>query len=192
MTRNIFIERLRRQVYGSFPVDEADITDELINQWVNDGIGLAAKKNYTDNLQLEGVAFLNNSFYTTFKGLAITRDEQFLWKLVKDSENNISFPVIVLSENQIGLQRSMRPIPNKVLGYPESVYFYFITPIIMSEYSAMITMVSGGDSTDLNSSLNVPDDYIPVIVQYVQQQLMIERQQPVDAANDGQSAVKTT
>jgi hypothetical protein len=47
-------------------------------------------------------------------------------------------------------------------------------------------MVSGGDSTDLNSELNVSPDYFPVMVQYIREQLMFERSIPQDTDNDGQ------
>lgn len=211
MTREIFIERLRRQVYGDFPSDDSTITDNLVNEWILDGTAIAAKKNYTDNFQLDGVAFVNNGFYSTFKALAITQDEQFLYKfslpeiplgigsvdgisrvVFKDADNNVSYPGILLSENQVAIQRSMRPIPNKILCYPEGGSCFVITTLIMTPYTASVTMISGGDSTDLGSTLNIPGDYIPVIVQYIQQQLILERNQSVNAANDGNDSIRQT
>jgi hypothetical protein len=47
-------------------------------------------------------------------------------------------------------------------------------------------MVSGGLSSSLNSVLTVPSDYMPVIIQYVQQQLLLMKGQPKDLQNDGQ------
>jgi hypothetical protein len=47
-------------------------------------------------------------------------------------------------------------------------------------------MISGGNSTDLTSTLNVPSDYIPAVIQYVQQQLMIMKTTQKDVQNDGQ------
>lgn len=211
MTRIELIERLRRQVYGGFPADEATITNNLVNQWVLDGTAIAAKKNYTDNFQLEGVGFVNNSFYSTFKGLAVTKDENFLYKFTlpeipiglgqtegisrvvfKDSDNNVSFPGVPLSENQVSFARSMRPIPSKVLFYPEGIFCYTITTLPLSQYTATVSMVSGGDATDLNSTLNIPGDYIPVIVEYVKAQLAFSRMQPDNVANDNLDAVRTT
>lgn len=204
MTRLEFIQRLRRQVYGGFPTDDSTITDNLVNKWVTDGTAVAAKKNYTDNIQLEGIGFVNNSFYTTFKGLAITEDEQFLYKctipnipvgigsvdgiskaVFKNTNGSLSFPAVIMSETQVSIQRQMRPIPNKILCYPEGTFFYAVTPIILTSYTVSLTMVSGGDDTDLDSVLNVPSDYIPLIVEYVKSQLVFERAQPQDLANDG-------
>src|SRR5688572_11305353 len=85
MQRIELIERLRRQIYGSFPADEADITDGLVNAWIIDGTAIAAKQNYKDNLQLEAIGFVNNSFYSTFKGIAVTLDENNLYKFTLPS-----------------------------------------------------------------------------------------------------------
>ena len=50
MTRNNLIERILRQVYGEQPNDDANITVNLVNQWINDGLELAAKQNYKDSI----------------------------------------------------------------------------------------------------------------------------------------------
>lgn len=67
MTRNIFIERILRQIYNGQPSDDSSITYSLVNQWLNDAIGLAAKKNYTDGIQMDGIAYVNNSFIQHLK-----------------------------------------------------------------------------------------------------------------------------
>jgi hypothetical protein len=61
----------------------------------------------------------------------------------------------------------------------------------LNQYTATITIISGGDSTNLSSTLNVPDDYIPGIVDYVTKALMMARQQIQDNANDGNDAIRT-
>jgi hypothetical protein len=52
-------------------------------------------------------------------------------------------------------------------------------------YTANVRMVSGGDSTDVESTLIVPDDYVPMIVEYIKGQLAFERSRPIDTSNDG-------
>jgi len=211
MTRQELIERLRRQIYGGFPSDDASVTDGLVNKWIIDGTAITAKQNYKENFQLDGVAYVNNSFYSTFKELPITNDEEFLWKFTlpsialglgsvdgisrvvfKDSENKVSYPAVLLSESQVSIQRSMRPIPNKVLAYPEGGECFIISTILMDRLTATVTMISGGDDSDLASTINIPNDYVSVIVQYVREQLAFERNMPVDAANDGSDFVRTT
>ena len=80
MTRRYFIEQVLRQVYGGQPNDDANITEGLVNSYLNEAIGAVARKNYTDSYTLDGVAYLNNSFYTTYKNLDITQEENYLFK----------------------------------------------------------------------------------------------------------------
>jgi hypothetical protein len=204
MTRRQFIERVLRQIYGGMPSDDAQITYSLVNLWMGDAIAVAAKQNYTESIKLDGVAYVNNSFYTTYKEIAITEDENFVYRLTlpqipvgiganegvatlqfKGEEGQVSLPAIALSQRQKAYYQSLRPIPNKILYYNEGKYIYAISTIELYRYTATVTMVSGGDSTDLDSTINVPDDYFPVIVEYVKAQLLLEKAQPQDLSNDG-------
>jgi hypothetical protein len=209
MTRNIFIERILRQIYNGQPSDDSSITYSLVNQWLNDAIGLAAKKNYTDGIQMDGIAYVNNSFYTTFKDLAVSlgnidnvtysidlpqipvalgRNEGIATlQFVQD--NLASQTAIPLSINQVAYIDNLRPIQNKILYWTEGKNIYAKSLIPLTAYTANVRMVSGGISTDLNSTLNIPDDYVPMIVEYIKGQLAFERSRPIDTANDGTDSV---
>lgn len=211
MTRMEYIEQFRRQIYGGQPQDDAEITVNLVNQWLNQAIGVAAKANYKDALTIDGIGYINNSFYTKFSGLSISANGNFLWKmtlpqvptgvgqtegistleLVDPVSGQTTRPFIPLTENQKTFYQSMRPIPNKVLYYYEGSLLYAISTLMLNQYTANVTMVSGGDSTNLESTLNVPDDYIPAITEYLKQQLVFERMQPQDLVSDGNDIVKT-
>jgi hypothetical protein len=205
MTRNIFIERILRQIYNGQPSDDSSITYNLVNQWLNDAIGLAAKKNYTDGIQMDGIAYVNNSFYTTFKDLAVSlgsidnvtysidlpqipvalgKNEGIATlQFVKDKL--ASQTAIPLSMNQVAYIDNLRPIQNKILYWTEGKNIYAKSLIPLTAYTANVRMVSGGDSSDLDSTLIVPDDYVPMIVEYIKGQLAFERSRPIDTANDG-------
>lgn len=203
-TRRFFIERTLRQIYGGYISDDSAITVNLVNSWLNDAIAQAARLNYSENLKIDGIYYVNNSFYTTYKGIAISEDEKNLWKLslphipfglgtdmgvstveLKDERNNVTYPLIPLTQNQRTYFKSMRPIPNKFLYYSEGLYLYIVSSLLLNGYTAQITMVSGGDSTNLDSVLNVPEDYFPIMVEYIKQQLLLEKAQPQDVSNDG-------
>ncbi len=212
MLRITFIEQIRRLIYGDQPSAEANITVGLVNTWLNQGIAVAARKNYLDSIQLDGISYVNNSFYTKFSDIAVTSDEQFLWKVelpqipigignsegisklqFKDSDSNqISQTVVFLSQNQTTFFQNMQPIPNKLLAYSQGKYVYIVSTLMLSSYTANVTMVSGGLSTDLQSILNVPDDYIPTIVEFLKAQLMFQRQVPQDRTDDGTDVITTT
>jgi hypothetical protein len=204
MTRKIFIERILRQIYNGQPTDDSSITFNQVNQWLNDAIGLAVKKNYTDSIQMDGVAYVNNSFYTTYSGLAITSVDNTTFKLdlpqipmalgknegiatlqFSNSKTPTTFGAVPLSMNQVGYQDTLRPIQNKVLYWSQGQQIYMSTGIPLTAYKATIRMVSGGDSTDLNSTLIIPDDYVPIMVEYIKGQLAYERSRPIDQSNDG-------
>ena len=205
MTRNIFIERILRQIYNGQPSDDSSITYSLVNQWLNDAIGLAAKKNYTDGIQMDGIAYVNNSFYTTFKDLtvelgsidnvtysidlpqipvALGKNEGIATlQFVKDKL--ASQTAIPLSMNQVAYIDNLRPIQNKILYWTEGKNIYAKSLIPLTSYTANVRMVSGGDSTDLDSTLIVPDDYMPVVIEYIKGQLAFEKSRPIDTSNDG-------
>lgn len=205
MTRYKFIERLLRQIYNGQPNDDTSLTFNQVNQWLNDGIGLAAKKNYTDSIQLDGVAYINNSFYTTYTNLTINAESvdnitysvllpQIPIALGKNegvatlqfvADKKTSQTAIPLSINQIGYIESLRPIQNKILYWIEGTTIYVKTTIPLTSYKATLRMVSGGDSTDLQSTLIIPDDYVPIIVEYIKGQLAFERSRIIDQSNDG-------
>ena len=205
MTRYQLIERILRQIYNGQPSDDSNITYGLVNQWLNDAIGVAAKKNYTDNIQMDGVSYINNSFYTTFKNLdiyaetvdnvtyrvdlpsipvALGRDEgvatlQFV------GDKKTSQTAIPLSMNQVAYQELLRPIQNKIAYWIAGNNIYVKSSIPLTSYKATLRMVSGGDSTNLDSTLIVPDDYMPVVIEYIKAQLVFEKSRPIDTSNDG-------
>jgi len=212
LTRRIWIERCLRQIYNGPPSDDATVSINLVNVWLSTGIGLAAKANYKDNIAIDGIGYVNGSFYTKFRNISITSDGNFFWKMTLpevplgigrnegistleliDDRGNVTRPFIPISENQKTYYQSMQPIPNKILYYYEGSLLYAISTLLLNSYTANVTMVSGGDSTDLDSALNVPPDYDPVMIDYIKQQLMFERSIPVDATNDGLDSMgKTT
>lgn len=204
MTRKTFIERILRQIYNGQPSDDSNITFNLVNQWLNDAIGVAVKKNYTDSIQMDGVAYVNNSFYTSYSGLTITSVNNTTFKFtlpqipvalgkneglatLNFSNNNTptTFGAVPLSMNQVSYQDTLRPIQNKVVYWSQGQEVYMSTGIPLTAYKANVRMVSGGDSTDLNSTLIIPDDYVPIMVEYIKAQLAFERSRPIDASNDG-------
>ena len=204
MTRKTFIERILRQIYNGQPSDDSSITFNLVNQWLNDAIGVAAKKNYTDSIQMDGVAYVNNSFYTSYSGLTITSVNNTTFKFtlpqipvalgkneglatLNFSNNNTptTFGAVPLSMNQVSYQDTLRPIQNKVVYWSQGQEVYMSTGIPLTAYKANVRMVSGGDSSDLNSTLIIPDDYVPIMVEYIKAQLAFERSRPIDASNDG-------
>ena len=205
MTRYALIERILRQIYNGQPSDDSSITYNLVNQWLNDAIGLAVKKNYTDSIQMDGIAYVNNSFYTTYTNLDIAAETvdnvtysvllpQIPIALGKNEgvatlqfvgDKKTSQTGIPLSINQVAYIDNMRPIQNKILYWIEGKNIFVKSSIPLTSYKATLRMVSGGGSKNLESTLIIPDDYIPVIIEYIKGQLAFEKSRPIDTNNDG-------
>lgn len=209
MTRGAYIERILMQIYGEKVTDDAEITENLVNLYLNDAIGLAAKACYKESIQLDGVAYVNNGFYCTFSGIEISSDntDNLCYKLTlpeiptgigrnegvaemrfKDSNGVTSLPAIPVSISEWGYMDGMRPIPNKIMALQEGNMVRIKTALILSLYTGTIKMISGGVPGDLNGQLILPPDYFPVITQYIREQLILERSIPVDDKNDGQDS----
>lgn len=206
MIRGAFLESILMQVYGQKPTDDAEITYNLVNLYCSEGIGVAAQAAYKGAIQLDGVGYVNNGFYSTFSGISVSQDstDNLCWKFslpeippgiganmgLADvrfkNDNFTSFPGIPLSISQWGYFDSMRTISNKILYMQEGKTVRLKTPLIMTNYTATIKLISGGDASDLNSELNVPPDFIPVIRDYIVQKLLGQRSIPADNINDGQ------
>jgi hypothetical protein len=118
--------------------------------------------------------------------LGLGRNEGIAKVQFKDSNGFVSQNAIPLSMNQVGYADRQRPIPNKIIYWYEGNIVRVKTTLIMTAYTAIVRMASGGDSDDLDSELNVPADYYPFMVQYLREQLMFERSIPQDTNNDGQ------
>lgn len=205
-TRYEIIERVIRKVYGEQPNNDASITNNLVNKWIEDGIAAAAKLNYKESIQLDGIGYVNNSFYLTFKNITFLADEQFQFigtlpqiplgigknqgissLRIKDNQNNISYDVLPLSEDEWTFARALPPIPNKLLYKPEGQSIYVLTTLLLNiGYTATVSMISSGDDKNLDSVLNVPQEYIPAIIEYCSNMLLQERQVPKDVTNDRQ------
>lgn len=205
MTRRILAERVLMQVYGGLPDDDAEMTVELVNAYLPDAIGSAVKQAYTDAIKLDGIGYVNNSFYSTFTGLQIAKDtsENFLYALelphvpyglgknegvasIRFTKNGkVSLSGIFLSVNQWTYADTMRPVQNKILCCPEGNKIKVKTTLPLWDYTANVVMVSAGLPNDLDAVINVPDDYLPAIVAYIRENLLIEKSQVREAANDG-------
>jgi hypothetical protein len=205
MTRYALIERILRQIYNGQPSDDSNITYNLVNQWLNDAIGLAVKKNYADSIQIDGVAYVNNSFYTTFTNLDINAEtvdtvtysidlplipyalgrNEGVATLQFVGDKKTSQTAIPLSINQVAYIEQLRPIQNKILYWVEGKNIFIKSSIPLTQYKATLRLISGGDSTDLTSTLIVPDDYMHMVVEYIKGQLAFEKSRPIDTSNDG-------
>lgn len=205
MTRRYFLDRLLFQYSGGLPEDDTEITLDILNSFLPDAIAFAAKQCYVESIKLDGVSYVNGSFYTTFSGLSVVADntDNLCYKLElpeipvgigrNEGVSEIRFkkdgfvskaaiPVDIL---QWGYMDNMRAIPNKLFFLSEGKLARVKTTIPLTDYTGIVKMISGGDSSDLDSELNVPPDYLGPMTDFLNKQLAIEKAQKQDITNDG-------
>lgn len=205
MTRRYFIEPILVQYYGGLPEDDAELTIDIVNSWMPDAIGYAANQCYVGAIKMDGLAYVNNSFYTTFSGLDIVADDtdnlcykielpeipvgigrnEGIAELRFKSNGVVSKAAIPVDISQWGYMDNMRIIPNKIFFLPEGKMARVKTTLILTEYTGIVKMISGGDSQSLDSELNVPSDYFPIMRKYILDQLMIQKRNKPDVVSDG-------
>lgn len=206
MTRRYFLDRLLFQYSGGLPEDDTEMTLDILNSFLPDAIAFAAKQCYVESIKLDGVAYVNNSFYTTFSGIEIVTDntDNLCYKLelpeipvgigrnegipelrFKGENGQVSKAAIPVDISQWGYMDNMRQIPNKIFFLPEGKFARIKTTIDLTKYDGIVKIISGGNSNDLDSELNVPPDYLGPMTDYINKQLAIEKAQRPDVVSDG-------
>lgn len=203
MTRFFLVRRIIRTVFGSEPIQDSNITDNLVNALINDAIGIAIKQNWKESVTLDGIEYVNDSFIYTYKGLSISKDENFVYSItmpflpialgsnsgvvsirLKNSKGEVSQPCIPLTSSQWEYYFRLRDVPNRTFYKYENKTVYIMSKIGLSAYTGSITMVGSGD-TDLASELILPDDYVSIVDAYVSAKLKGTMMVKQDAQNDG-------
>jgi hypothetical protein len=205
-TRKIFAQQIQRLIYNDIPSDDVTISLNLINRYVNMGIAIAVKTNYSENLKIDGIGYVNSSFYTTFKGIAITKStfEDFCYEFtlpeipvalgrnegvaqmtIKDG-NNFSLTGVPLTTEQVPFRKNMRRIPNRFYYWYERSTGIIDSVLDLTDYTVNVKLASGGgDSSDLSTTINIPNEWLSFVQDYVVKNFIFERQQAQSITNDG-------
>lgn len=203
MTRKVLIEQIRRMLYGSIPTDDANITEKEINLYINEAIAYMAKVNYSDAIKLDGIETIADSFYATFKNLAITRDSDTGYYSLNLPQvplglsrgygiSTVTFPTstglakspIPISPRELDYMDNLKQPPSKIFYWAEGKKLWFKSYTNLVGKFAIVRMVST-ETTDLDAEINVPQEYITDIINLVMNQLRTRKGTPQDSTNDG-------
>ena len=203
MTRKVLIEQIRRMMYGSIPTDDANVTEKEINLYINEGIAYMAKINYTDAIKLDGIETVADSFYATFKNLAITRDSDTGYYALDLPQvplglsrgygiSTVTFPTstglakspIPISPRELDYIDNLKQPPSKIFYWAEGKKLWFKSYTNLVGRLAIVRMVST-ETADLDAEINVPQEYITDIINLVMNQLRTRKGSPQDSTNDG-------
>jgi hypothetical protein len=204
MTRRVLIEQIRRLYYGGVPGDDANLTENEVNQYISQAIAYVAKINYTDSIKLDGVETVSDAFYATFKNLSLTLDSDTgYWYATLPHPplglsrgygiSSVTFPVstglakapVPISPREIDLIDNMKKPPSKIFYWAEGGRLYFKSPYYNLNTRTPIVRMVSAESTDLTAEVNVPGEHISEMINWILTQLRVRKGMPEDTTNDG-------
>ena len=203
MTRRVLIEQIRRIFYGGVPNDDANLSEKEVNTYLNEAIAYMAKVNYTDAIKLDGIETVADSFYATFKNLAITKDNDTGYYSLDLPQvplglargygiSTVTFPTstglakspIPISVRELDYIDQLKQPPSKIFYWAEGKKLWFKSYTNLVGKFAIVRMVST-ETSDLDAEINVPQEYVTDIINMVINQLKIRKGTPEDTVNDG-------
>ncbi len=203
MTRKVLIEQIRRIFYGGVPNDDASLSEKEVNTYLNEAIAYMAKVNYTDAIKLDGIETVADSFYATFKNLAITRDSDTGYYSLDLPQvplglsrgygiSTVTFPTstglakspIPISPRELDYVDQLKQPPSKIFYWVEGKKLWFKSWTNLVGRFAIVRMVST-ETSDLDAELNVPQEYLNDIITMVLNNLKVRKGTPEDNVNDG-------
>lgn len=203
MTRKVLIEQIRRMYYGGVPNDDASLSEKEVNTYLNEAIAYMAKVNYTDAIKLDGIETVADSFYATFKNLAITRDSDTGYYSLDLPQvplglsrgygiSTVTFPTstglakspIPISPRELDYVDQLKQPPSKIFYWVEGKKLWFKSWTNLVGRFAIVRMVST-ETSDLDAELNVPQEYLNDIITMVLNNLKVRKGTPEDNVNDG-------
>lgn len=202
-TRRMVLETIQRLMLGSIASDDTELTINLINQHLNAAIGYAAKTNYKEEIQLNGIENVSDTFYTSFTNINISKDQNTGWYNATLPQQPAGIGAgwdisgFMLTTGS-GAKLFAHPISPREVEFlynakkPCNEIFYWVNRDTVSmhsgqditKYKANVRMIST-QSSDLDSVVTIPDGYMPVVVKYLSEVLGIEVQRPIDSSSDG-------
>jgi hypothetical protein len=203
MTRKVLIEQIRRIYYGGVPNDDATLSEKEVNTYISEAIAYIAKINYTDAIKLDGIESVADSFYATFKNLAITKDNDTGYYSLDLPQvplglsrgygiSTVTFPTstglakspIPISVRELEYMDNLKQPPSKIFYWAEGKKLWFKSYTNLVGKFAIVRMVSS-ENSDMDSELNVPQEYISDIIDLILNKLKIRKGTPEDLVNDG-------
>lgn len=202
ITRKNIIDRIRRAIYGGIPPDSAEITVNLVNSYLNDGIAAAAKKNFQENFAVDQIGSVADGFYMTFSPFTISHDDVTGYYGFDAPQMPLSLPaginvsnlfVVMPSKIKVECSRITTRDLQVMFEVPmdtREIYYWLEGMKVMLWSKGDITgskaymRMPYAESSDLNAAINCPPDMIPDVTGYVLQMLGVQAQEAPMTQNE--------
>lgn len=203
-TRKLIAQQILSVIYPNGRSDDADITESLVNIYISEAASVVAVQNYRSNIQLDSVEAVSDAFYSTFKNIQITKDTDTGFYTFPLPQPPIGVPIGVsissvylispsgtrtvaypISQRELDIMFEVPIKKDEIYYWAEGNKIYIWSQKDVTKSKAFVRMIST-QSTDINATLNVPDDLLQAIIDMVVKRIMVEKTQPIDLSNDGQ------
>lgn len=211
-TRKNIIDRVRRLIYGGYPTDDAQITVNLVNSWLNDAIAAACVSSFWASYKVDQVGSVADGFYMTFSPFSLSKDSNTGYynftlpalPLSLPKSHSISNVFVIsgskvktecsrIDQRELGLMFEVPLDSDEVYYWVEQQTLYLWSKRDISAYTAYVRMPYGSASTNtLTSIVNVPDDLVPQVIEYLVKAAGEQRRMPSVNQNEGIEKANTT
>lgn len=204
MTRRYLAQLILRRLANGDVSDDFPIKEQEAAAWIDHGVAYAARANYNDNANVD-VEYVGDGFMTTFKNLSLTKDSATSAYYVAlpatpyglppgydvagvnlEGDGKLSTGMIRVKIQQLDYYLQLPMPPKAVFWWIEGkVLNLFSTWAILDGMKVRVRMASAGDPADLDAELNIPNDYVQLVIEYVMKYVAPTLSIAQDVVNDG-------
>jgi len=209
MTRKEISELILRRLAGGDPTDDFPVTLQEINLWLDQAVAASAMRNYTDSVSVDGIEFVGDAYYTTFKNIFLAKDsvtQDFYGTLpampvavprghdissvylqITSPTVSLSPPLVRMNPQQLSFAHSL-PFPKTTPRYWVEGNQVYVRGFDGTDYTARnitIRMVGSAGKRLLTDELLIPSDYLPFVIEYIMKNFLPTQNGPKDTVNDG-------
>lgn len=207
-TNGELCEEILQEVYAGFPSNVQRLDERFVLRKINETKAFLARKNAFENNNAEGVTYVDGAFLIQYTGLTLLADTVYTGlKSITLSAMPIGLPrsrsVTVfppaatggaksakfkpIAWGEIQLLNSLPSVPNTIFyaQVSEKLYFASKENALINAYATLNATIATSGGVDMDSVVNLPDDYVAELKSTLLPQLRQMLFQPTDNLNDG-------
>lgn len=194
-------ERYLIKFSGGMMSDDVKIDERFFIHEINKAIAFIAKGSMLENSQLDGIAYANDQFITTYRNIPILFDEavsEFKYSVLPDIPIGlVKGRGLVMVIPPLGTENSLKPVSLRevpmLFHQPliPRVTFYWIEGGVISywpspSFGKVATKMISSGTADIDAPLAIPPESILQIDEIVTKSMAILFQIQPDNINDGE------
>ena len=198
------IDRCIRSFYGDYPSEEATLTNNFVQLYINDAVAMALSNAMQKNYVVTGINSVPEGFMSTFKITSFTKDDNTGFYSadlphppIGVAENSSvagvffgsvkgqSKPVLEVKPNEVDYFRFMPMPPQAAFYWMESGTIYLWVRTNLPQNTLLYVRMATHIPTDVDAPMNIPPDAVDFVYNYVMAQLTKGKANMTDSVLDG-------